>query len=467
MLVRRRVMSWRRVAKSLKALLAHALLFTFSLLLALKLDYVLHSSWWTVFSPLWLFHAVIARGRFSLPAPSMPHGRQWAPCHSIIATPLLVAFEILLCIHLGSSYVVNLKIVFLPLIAFEIAILVDNIRMCRALMPGDDDNMTDEAVWETLPHFWISIAMVFFIAATVFTVLKVSGDVAALGWWDLFINFSVAQCFFYLVCTKWHNPTIHGDCNITEPCSSSSSITYLDWNRRGLVVSCDEDDQQYGICSRQNIGGHIMKIPFIVFQILLIMHLEGTPSRAKDFPHWFIFSPLLLLQGVGVLYALCRSVEKIFLLVYTGDIPRSYSSAASKTFDCFGFFHRGARLLGWWSIDEGSREEEARLYFSGSSGYNTFSPDTVKKMPRTDLVEEIFRLQTALGEQTQVTKFSQEEYERLQNEKILCRVCFEEQINVVLLPCRHHIICSKCCEKCRRCPVCRLNIEERMPVYDV
>lgn len=24
-------------------------------------------------------------------------------------------------------------------------------RMCRALMPGDDENLTDEAVWETLP----------------------------------------------------------------------------------------------------------------------------------------------------------------------------------------------------------------------------------------------------------------------------------------------------------------------------
>ena len=24
-------------------------------------------------------------------------------------------------------------------------------RMCRALMPGDDESMNDEAVWETLP----------------------------------------------------------------------------------------------------------------------------------------------------------------------------------------------------------------------------------------------------------------------------------------------------------------------------
>ncbi|RYQ92566.1 hypothetical protein Ahy_A09g041357 isoform C [Arachis hypogaea] len=166
MLVRRRVMSWRRVAKSLKALLAHALLFTFSLLLALKLDHVLHSSWWIVFSPLWLFHAMIARGRFSLPAPSMPHGRQWAPSHSVVATPLLVAFEILLCIHLGSSYVVNLKIVFLPLIAFELAILVDNIRMCRALMPGDDENLTDEAVWETLPVRFYSLVDILLVASS-------------------------------------------------------------------------------------------------------------------------------------------------------------------------------------------------------------------------------------------------------------------------------------------------------------
>ncbi|RVW65117.1 hypothetical protein CK203_034910 [Vitis vinifera] len=47
--------------------------------------------------------------------------------------------------------------------------------------------------------------------------------------------------------------------------------------------------------------------------------------------------------------------------------------------------------------------------------YNTFSPDTVKKLPKSDLAEEIWRLQAALGEQTEITKFSQQEFERLQN----------------------------------------------------
>jgi hypothetical protein len=69
---------------------------------------------------------------------------------------LLIAFELLLCIYLESLRVrnhpsVDLKIVFLPLLAFEAIILIDNFRMCRALMPGDEESMSDEAIWETLP----------------------------------------------------------------------------------------------------------------------------------------------------------------------------------------------------------------------------------------------------------------------------------------------------------------------------
>ncbi|CAH8336113.1 unnamed protein product [Eruca vesicaria subsp. sativa] len=57
-----------------------------------------------IFLPLWAFHAVVARGRFSLPAHVAPRNRHWAPCHAVVATPLLVAFELLLCIYLDSSY---------------------------------------------------------------------------------------------------------------------------------------------------------------------------------------------------------------------------------------------------------------------------------------------------------------------------------------------------------------------------
>uniref|UniRef100_A0A0D3AP26 RING-type domain-containing protein n=1 Tax=Brassica oleracea var. oleracea TaxID=109376 RepID=A0A0D3AP26_BRAOL len=59
-------------------------------------------------------------------------------------------------------------------------------------------------------------------------------------------------------------------------------------------------------------------------------------------------------------------------------------------------------------------------------------------MPKSDLVEEVRRLQAALSEQTDISK---QEYEKLQDEKILCKVCIVEPIDVVLLPCKHHALC--------------------------
>ncbi|KAJ6809190.1 uncharacterized protein M6B38_161365 [Iris pallida] len=397
----------------------------------------------------------------------------WAPCHAVVATPLLVGFELLLCLYLESTSVlhypaVNLKIVFLPLLAFEVIILIDNFRICKALMPGEDESISDEAVWETLPHFWVALSMVFLVAATTFTLLKLCGDVGALGWWDLFINFGIAECFAFLVCTKWSNPMIHRHPYHGEASSSSSAIRYRNWSS-GVLFSSMEDPDQDRLCGMQDIGGHIMKIPLVAFQVLLCMHLEGTPSSARYIPISAIFSPLFLLQGAAVLFAVSRLVEKIVLLRNT-SITGRYITISSRTNDCFAFLHRGSRLLGWWSIDEGSKEEQARLFQAGSTGYNTFCghpPEVVKKMPKKDLAEEVWRLQAALGEQTEITKYSRQEYERLQNEKVLCRICYEGEISMVLLPCRHRTLCKPCSEKCKKCPICRIPIEERMPVYDV
>ncbi|KAF3772950.1 hypothetical protein EJ110_NYTH56512 [Nymphaea thermarum] len=337
--------SWYRVGKSLQAVAAHGLLLAFTVLLVLKLDHRVFFSWWTIFIPLWLFHAVVARGRFSLPAPSPPRDRHWAPCHSVVATPLIVSFELLLCIFLEGLWVhgspaVNLKIVFLPLLAFEIIILIDNFR---ALMPGDEESINDDAIWETLPHFWVAIAMVFFVAATIFTLLKLC------------------------VCTKWSNPAIHRLSHHRGPSSSSQTIRYLDWNS-GLVVSTEEDESQIHMCSPQDIGGHVMKIPVIVFQVVLCMHLEGTPQSARYIPLAVLFLPLFVLQGIGVVFALSRLVEKIILLLNSGTRTGRYFSISSRACDWFGFFHHGSRLLGWWSIDESSKEEQARLFHSANAG---------------------------------------------------------------------------------------------------
>ncbi|KAK1433649.1 hypothetical protein QVD17_10563 [Tagetes erecta] len=466
-------MSCNRIVKSSQAFAAHTLLFCFTLLLLLKLHHVVTYSWWIIFFPLFLFHAVVARGRFSLPAPSVSHGHHVAPSHAIVAVPLLVAFELLLCVFLESSYVkntpiVSLKIVFLPLLAFELTILIDNFRMCKALLPGDDELLSDDAIWETLPHFWVAISMVFFVAGTVFTLLKLSGDISSLGWWDLFINFGIAECFAFLVCTKWSNPVIHRNSQIPVPSSSSMAARYLDWSS-GIVEST-EDISENRICGLQDISGHVIKIPIIVFQILLCMRLEGKPTAARFIPLPVVFSPIILVQGLGVLFTGSSLVEKIVIFLRTGAGTGIYFTYAARARDSFGFWKHGSRLLGWWSTEERSREEQARIYYNGSSGYNTFSgypPEIVKRLPKKDLTEEVWRLQAALNEQTELTKSSQQNYERLQNDKILCRVCFEREINMVLLPCRHHILCRFCSEKCQKCPICRVIIGERLPVYDV
>lgn len=72
-----------------------------------------------------------------------------------MATPLIVSFKLLLCIFLESidvygHTVVDLKIVFLLLLAFVIVVLVDNFRMCKALFLGDEEIVNDEAIWKLL-----------------------------------------------------------------------------------------------------------------------------------------------------------------------------------------------------------------------------------------------------------------------------------------------------------------------------
>jgi len=475
-------MTWARIAGLLQALAAHSFLLFFSGLLIAKLTPYFSISWWWVFIPLWVFHGIIARGRFSLPAPSPPYDRHWAPCHTVVSIPLLIAFELLLCCYLNTHEVcgvpaVSLKVVFLPLLLFQAVILIDNFRMCRALMLGDEESMTGEAIWETLPHFWVAVSMIFFMAATMFTLLKLSGIVGAPGWWDLFINFGIAECFSFLVCTKWSNPTIQqdqppqigGSLSIfpSVPLLRTTTESALD----GSTSAMEDDDNGDWLCGRQELGGHLLKLPILLFQVLLCMKLEGTPKRAHDMPVIVLFSPLLLVQGVAVGCALLRLLEQLWVMLRLSEASGSQQLAfLAKAEDCCGFLHHGSKLLGWWSIDETSREEHARLFQTDSTSYNTFSglpPEVVKKMARKDLAEEVWRLQAALGEQAEITKQQQQEFDRLQNEKVLCRVCFEREIVMVLLPCRHRILCSFCSEKCTHCPVCRSDIMERMPVFDV
>ncbi|KAL3676773.1 hypothetical protein R1sor_026721 [Riccia sorocarpa] len=138
--------------------------------------------------------------------------------------------------------------------------------------------------------------MVFFLAATMFTLLKLSGDVGALGWWDLFINFGIAECFAFLVCTKLSNPTIQREAIFHSGSGVPSSISPLISMSSVLPDAAnsssstnDEDDGSDGMCGRQETGGHLLKIPVLVSQVLLCMRLESvrnSPKKSIRKPHF-------------------------------------------------------------------------------------------------------------------------------------------------------------------------------------
>ncbi|KAM0900716.1 hypothetical protein ACQ4PT_020462 [Festuca glaucescens] len=405
--------TWRRVRRAAQEAAAHALLLCFTVLLALKLDGIFFSrSWWVLFIPLWLFHAVVARYRFTLPSPALPQSYQLR----------LSCFSVFYLEGHGESFL-DLKLVFLPLLALEIITLVDNFRTFGALMPGHGETITDEEIWERLPHFWIAISMVFLLAATSLMLLKLCGDAVTLGWWDLFINFGISQCFAFLVCARWSNP--------------------------------------------MDIGGPVLIIPILIFQVLLCMRLEGTPN-ARFIPVRAIFSPILLLQVVAAIFAVWRFSERLAIKLQDGITSERYISISSKIDELFMLVQHGSRLIAW-SIDEHSKEEQAHLCYTNNVGYSTFCsypPEMVKEMPKKLLVKEVQRLQLALGEQSKVAKLSQQRCERLKNERILCRICFEWDICIVLLPCHHHVLCEPCSSKCQSCPICRVPIESKLLVND-
>lgn len=50
-------------------------------------------------------------------------------------------------------------------------------------------------------------------------------------------------------------------------------------------------------------------------------------------------------------------------------------------------------------------------------------------------------------------------------EKRQCRVCFDKELSVVLLPCAHLVCCTSCAPALKACPVCRNNIKGTVRTY--
>ncbi|XP_054152841.1 baculoviral IAP repeat-containing protein 3-like [Oppia nitens] len=52
-----------------------------------------------------------------------------------------------------------------------------------------------------------------------------------------------------------------------------------------------------------------------------------------------------------------------------------------------------------------------------------------------------------------------------QNNKMLCKICYENVMEVVFLPCAHQISCIRCSQRLLKCPYCRANVTKRLKVF--
>jgi predicted nucleic acid-binding protein len=80
-----------------------------------------------------------------------------------------------------------------------------------------------------------------------------------------------------------------------------------------------------------------------------------------------------------------------------------------------------------------------------------------------------------LGQKTKLMKnalyLSQNENLKLhkklefEKEKYVCNVCYQNQKDCIIQPCRHFAGCKLCCEKLNTCPICRTEIKSYITLF--
>lgn len=53
-----------------------------------------------------------------------------------------------------------------------------------------------------------------------------------------------------------------------------------------------------------------------------------------------------------------------------------------------------------------------------------------------------------------------------EQERHLCKICFEREINTVILDCNHRAVCSRCLDQVNTCPLCRADITSTRTTYN-
>ncbi|XP_035697595.1 inhibitor of apoptosis protein-like [Branchiostoma floridae] len=70
----------------------------------------------------------------------------------------------------------------------------------------------------------------------------------------------------------------------------------------------------------------------------------------------------------------------------------------------------------------------------------------------------------ALESRQETVPTQESELERLREER-MCKICMEEEMEIVFVPCGHFAVCQNCSASLRCCPMCRKNIDGTVRAY--
>lgn len=57
------------------------------------------------------------------------------------------------------------------------------------------------------------------------------------------------------------------------------------------------------------------------------------------------------------------------------------------------------------------------------------------------------------------------EENKMLREQNQCKICMDNVINIVFIPCGHISSCGDCAKSMKKCPICRKNIERKVKTY--
>ena len=90
---------------------------------------------------------------------------------------------------------------------------------------------------------------------------------------------------------------------------------------------------------------------------------------------------------------------------------------------------------------------EGQSVVAGFDSSLTFKTDTQANIEAAVILPEVTYDVEELRKQNETLKSN-----------ITCKVCMDNNVGVLFLPCRHLICCEPCSDSVKRCPLCRQHI---------